>query len=278
MKILVVDRDNMSAQLVKSRLEPAGHRVTYEPAKNNALERVATDPYDIIMIDPAPLTSLRPLILSIRRAVSNYPYIFLMSETATREESIKSGANDVLPKPVDLGALGEKFENAERLLKLVYDIGDDSEDFPSAGGVIAKSAFNQLFLSAIDRADRYGERTYILFIGIKNYDEIRNLDGPYAADYTVAKLSQYLVLLRRQSDIIGQTAKYEYALLLQRPVYETEPMEAASRFAQSLAEIKDITSSGAATVELYVRLMAVPTGVSMAAHTVTPGKSSAAQK
>jgi diguanylate cyclase (GGDEF)-like protein len=175
-------------------------------------------------------------------------------------------------KPLDPMVLEEKIGNADRLLTLVKRIGDDSEDFPSAGGVIAKSAFNQLFLSAMDRADRYGERTFILFISLSNYKDIKDHDGPKAADYAVAKLSQYLVLLRRQSDIIGQTAKYEYALLLQRPVYETEPVEAANRFAESLASFKEIASTGATNVEITVTLLSIPTGGKMIEHVVHPGK------
>jgi CheY-like chemotaxis protein len=272
MKILIIDRDAVVAQILKSRLEPLGHRVVYEPAKNTAVERLITDEYDIIALDPLPLTSPRPVILNIRRTVKNYGYIFLLSENSTREEALRAGANDILNKPVDVGALEEKIKNAERLLKLVRRIGDDSEDFPSAGGVIAKSAFNQLFLSAIDRADRYGERAYLLFISLSNYSEIRDNDGPYAADYAVARLSKYLVHLRRQSDIIGQTEKYEYALMLQRPVYETEPIEAANRFADSLSGFKDIASSGATNAEIVVSLLSLPTGQIMTEHKFNPGE------
>lgn len=272
MKILIVDRDDLATQLAKSRLEPLGHKVTQEPVKNNAVERLAADQYDVIMLDPAPLTSARPLVLNIRRSVGYYPYIFLLSDTFSREEAIKSGTNDVLAKPVDPIVLDEKIDNSQRLLKLVKRIADDSEDFPSAGGVIAKSAFNQLFLSGIDRADRYGERTFVLFISMSNYNEIYQMDGPYAADYAVAKLSQYLVLLRRQSDIIGQTAKYEYALLLQRPVYETEPVEAANRFAESLAGFGDIVSSGSVEVQITITLIDLPVGSKVVEHVIVPGQ------
>ncbi|MGB4056677.1 MAG: response regulator [Alphaproteobacteria bacterium] len=271
MKVLVVDRDDLAGQLLKSRLEPVGHKVLQEPVKNNAIERLSVDQPDVVFIDPAPLTSARPFVLNIRRSMPSYPYIFLLSEGASRQEALKLGANDVMNKPIDMASIDEKIGNADRLLKLMRRVGDDSEDFPSAGGVIAKSAFNQLFLSAVDRADRYGERTYMLFISLSNYKEIREMDGAYAADYAVAKLSQYLVLLRRQSDIIGQTAKHEYALMLQRPVYDTEPMEAANRFAESLAGCKDIVSSGASGVEITVTLLDVPVGAKMAEHVIKYG-------
>jgi PleD family two-component response regulator len=271
MKVLVVDRDALTGQLIKSRLEPLGHKVEQEAVKNSAVDRLAADEFDVIFLDPSPLTSPRPVVLNIRRTVANYPYIFLLSESASRTEALKLGTNDVFNKPMDTTILDEKLGNAERLTTLLRRIGDDSEDFPSAGGVIAKSAYNQLFLSAVDRADRYGERTYMLFISLSNYKEIRDHDGAYAADYAVAKLSQYLVLLRRQSDIIGQTAKYEYALMLQRPVYDTEPVEAANRFAESLAGCDDIVSSGSAQVEITVTLLDVPVGSKVVEHVVRPG-------
>ena len=272
MKILVVDRDALTFNMIKSKLEPSGHAVMHQMVKNDAIEQLARNDFDVLMLDPSPLTSPKPVILNIRRTVKYYPYILMMSETGSREEAIKSGTNDILNKPVDHSELLEKIANADRLLKLVKRMGDDSEDFPSAGGVIAKSAINQIFLSGIDRADRYGERSYMLFIALSNYKEIRDMDGPKAADYAAAKLSQALVLLRRQSDIIGQTAKYEYTLMLQRPVYDTEPVEAANRFADSLAGIKEIASLGSTPAQVTVTLLTMPTGAKIIEHVVTPGQ------
>ena len=271
MKVLVVDRDALAGPLTSALLGPMVHIGSREGAQNNAVERLSGEEFEVICLDPEPLTSPRPVILNIRRSVKNYPYIFLLSETASRQEALKLGCNDVMNKPLDVTTLDERMGNCERLTTLMRRIGDDSEDFPSAGGVIAKSAFNQLFLSAVDRADRYGERTYMLFISVSNYSQIREMDGAYAADYAVAKLSQNLVLLRRQSDIIGQTAKYEYALMLQRPVYDTEPVEAANRFAESLAGCEDIVSSGSSPVEITVTLLDVPVGTKIVEHVVRPG-------
>ncbi|HBR68866.1 MAG TPA: DNA-binding response regulator [Rhodospirillaceae bacterium] len=275
MKILVVDRDELVGNKIKSKLAPLGHDVVTEIAKNNAVERISAERYDVLFFDPSPLTLARTIVLNIRRIAKHYPYIILTSESASRADAIKSGCNDVLAKPIDVEALEEKIRNAAHMHSLVRRIGDDSEDFPSAGGVIAKSAFNQLFLSAIDRADRYGERTYVLFITMRNYESVRDLDGPYAADYAVAKLSQYLVRLRRQSDIIGQTEKYEYALLLQWANYDSEPVEAANRFAEALSNFKDIVSSGAMEVEIAVTLVDLPVGSKLVEHVVrhkAPGR------
>lgn len=266
MKILIIDREDISSQLMKTRLEPLGHKIMDEPVKNNALDRLAKESYDVIFLDPAPLTSARPLILNIRRAAKNFPYIILMSPTTTLAEAIQSGANDCISKPVDPALLDQKLDNAKNLSSLISRIGDDKEDFPSAGGIIAKSAFNQLFLSALERADRYGERTFIVFISLKNYSDIAEKEGPYAAEYAAAKLSQYLVRLRRQSDIIAQTAPSEYALLLQRPLYETEPREAANRFAEAIAKLTDLFELGQNAPEISVKLVDVPVGEILTNH------------
>ena len=272
MKILAVDRDEMITQMIKNKLEPKGHQVFEETSKNAAIDRLANEAFDIIFLDPTPLTSPRPVILNIRRSVGNYPYIFLSSDTATQEEAIKAGCNDLMKKPIDAEVFDKQIDHAQYFSELVARIGDDSEDFPSAGGVIAKSAFNQLFLSAIDRADRYGEQTYTLFITMSNYRDILEMDGPYAAEYAVAKLSQYLVRLRRQSDIIGQTAKYEYALLLQRPLYETEPVEAANRFAEAFAKYEGLSNGGGAKPEITVSLVEIPVGRKVVEHVIIPGE------
>lgn len=275
MKILVVDRDTLTTQLLRSRLETMGHIVVEEPVKNNALLLLEKDQFDVILFDPAPLSNPRPIILGIRRSSRNYPYLILLTHDMSREEALKAGANDVLVKPLDGAHLDVMMQNARRLTSLIERLGDESEDFPSAGGVIAKSAFNQLFLSGIDRADRYAERSFMLFISIDNRDEIIQTEGPYAAEYATAKLSQYLVRLRRQSDIIAQTGKSEYCLLLQRPQYETEPKEAANRFAEALNRLEDICASKDSSVKVAVRLIDIPVATLHAEHIIEYGEKAA---
>lgn len=258
MKFLVIDRDRLSSQMIRSKLEALGHTVIEEPVKNNAIEIIGQENVGAVLFDPAPLTNARPVVLGIRRTVPHYTYITMLSHNLAQKDALDMGANDLLAKPIDGEELEVKAANASRMFALVNRIGDDSEDFPSAGGVIAKSAFNQLFLAAIDRADRYGEVSFVVFISLSNYQDIYDHDGKYAAEYAVSKMAQYLVRLRRQSDIIAQTGKNEYALLLQRPQNADEPIEAAKRFAASLSEYDDIVSGGAQSVELTVSLIDIP--------------------
>lgn len=271
MKVLIIDKDKLSSNMVRAKLEKLGHEVYEESVKNDALDHISKETFGAVLLDPSPLTNSRPLVQSIRRSMNGYPYVILLREEASKVDFARCGANDDQEKPVDPEILGAKLNNAEALLSIFQKYGDDSEDFPSAGGVIAKSAFNQLFLSAIERADRYGEKSYLLLITVDNYARLMQTGGAYAADYAVAKLSQHLVRIRRQSDIIGQTGKNQYTLLLQRPQYETEPMDAANRFAEAFSKIDDLVQGPGIAANLQIQLIELPTGAKLVEHVLQLG-------
>ncbi len=268
-KILILDDDTKSAVALQTMLEEMSHEVMAGPTKD-AVVQARQHEFDMVLLGWEQAEGLQNLIRKIRGRVDHYIYVQVVSEVIDYNGAILAGANSAMQKPVKFEDLEKSLAAAKLIGDLIRRIGDDREDFPSAGGVIAKSAFNQLFLSAADRANRYGEQTYILFIAVENYREILEMDGPYAADYAVAMLSRHLVQMRRQSDIIGQTAKYEYALLLQRPMYEMEPIEATNRFVSTLADCSDIASSGSHSVEISVTLVAVPTGHKLASQSFSP--------
>lgn len=262
MKILVIDRDALVSQMIATRLEGEGHEVVVEAMKNEGLERVGADNFDIIFIDPAPMKDARAMVLNIRRAARNYPYIFLLStdEGIKIEDAVQMGCNDFIAKPLDGEDLHLKVTNAKRLNDMFENLGDTQEDFPSAGGVISKSAFNQLCLSAMERGGRYNELAFILSIYVEDYKDIKSLDGAYVADYIVSKMAHHMVRLRRLSDIIGQIGKDEYAILLQRADDMSEGIEAAKRFAATFDEINDFLPPEAKRATLRVRLTHLPSG------------------
>lgn len=52
MKILVIDRDTLATQLIRSRLETAGHNIVEEAVKNNAIERLQREDFDAVFLTP----------------------------------------------------------------------------------------------------------------------------------------------------------------------------------------------------------------------------------
>ena len=146
MKILIIDREEVTAQLLANRLEPLGHKIVHEPVKNTAVDLAGAEKFDLIFVDPAPLTSARPVILNLRHKAGKYIYIAQLGPSTTQLAAIKCGANDALSKPINPEELDLVIDNARYLVKQIGRIGDDSIDFPSASGIMSTSAFNQLFL------------------------------------------------------------------------------------------------------------------------------------
>lgn len=265
MKILIIDRDRLSSQLMVSKLKAEGHSVAEEAVKSEAIDRIEKgEHFDVVFVDPSPMKDARAIMLNIRRMSHRYPFIVLMAnqddQTIDLTATFEAGGNTFIRKPIDNLIVADKVRQAMHMRSMIQKIGDDSEDFPSAGGVISKSAFNQLFLSCLDRGNRYGELSYTLSIGVDNYSEIETLDGKYNAEYVSSKLASHLVRLRRQSDIIGQTGINEYTLLLMRTQHPNEAKDAAARFAQNLEELTDIAPSPTIKVKIFVRLTSLPDG------------------
>ncbi|MFA7276822.1 MAG: diguanylate cyclase [Pseudobdellovibrionaceae bacterium] len=260
MKILIVDRDEVTTHLMKSRLEPLGHIIEIQAGRADMLESVMQEGWDVVFLDPSPLTNAKPLVTQIRRASRRPVFVVLLAKEGDSVAAVADGFNDLLLKPLAPNSAENVVAQAEHLNSLMRHLANDQEDYPSAGGVIAKSAFNQLFLSCMDRADRYGESAHIIFIAFDNYKEVAANDGENESEIISAKLAQKLVRYRRQSDIIAQIRKNEYALLLLRPLTDSEPLDASYRFAETLSKCTDLPTNPIMDVVLRVMLVALPTG------------------
>ena len=261
MQVLVIDRDSLTNQLLTSKLGAKGHHVVPEPNKNLAFDMIKGGKFDCVMVDPAPLSEARPVVIGIWKNIRTQvkPYLLLLSKTGTTEEAILAGCNDVLNKPFSTQDVETKIGNAERLMDFCRMLAT-TDDVHSSGGMIGKAAFNQLFLSAIDRAFRYGERSLIVFIEVTNHDDLIKATGPEAFETTIRNLTEKMTFMRRQSDVIGRLGKETFAILLQRPQYETEPIDAINRFSEVLDKFYQTFDDKRGAPKLHLRLFELPQG------------------
>lgn len=262
MKIMVIDRDRGVADEIESLCKSAGNiGLTIEPIKNKAIESLKNNQYDAVFFDPAPQNDeLRTFVIGARRGNPNYTPIVAMSHNLSLDEAQSNGTNDFIQKPFNSDVFIEKLENMHRLVTLNQQLSDESEDFPSRDGIISKSAFNQIFISCLDRADRYGEATYLMFSTIKNIEAIRANHGDETAALICENLKKYTMRIRRVSDIAGRSAQHQICLMLLRPTTPDEPKMAVSRFAESMAEYAELISTKEVRAVVTVSMMELPTG------------------
>lgn len=268
LKALIVDRDMPTAEMIAETLAKHGVECVIEPLKNAAFERMRSEDFDAIFIDPAPQADVRPMIIGMRRGNKNYPSIILTGHTMSQASAHGFGANDGLAKPLAEDKVVEAMFNCARVRALYRQFGDESTDYPSRDGIIAKSAFNQLFITCLDRADRYGEKSFLINVTISNFGQIKGECGGDKANEICDSLKKYIARIRRLSDIIGQTADHEFTVMMLRPAREDEPMMAVNRFANEFREVHDLISTTSIPVELDISLLCLPSGVIVEKHLV----------
>jgi len=260
MKVLVIDRDRDNCEQMEAIFNEAGIESTFETIRSKAVDLFKTGTYDMILFDPVPQNDTRPFIIGVRRSTNSFPPIILMGHDLTQQQAAAVGGNALLHKPFEKPELLTKVRNAMRLTEASRMMADETNDFPSKDGIIAKSAFNQLFITCLDRADRYGEASYLIFVNIDNFAEIKEKDGEEAADLVADNLRRTISRTRRLSDIAGHIEKARFSLLLLRVLKEDEPFLAANRFDEALKEIHDLISTSSTKAVIKVWLLGIPSG------------------
>lgn len=238
MKVLIVDRDRLTTQLLQSRLEGEGHTVVAEQVRKDALNTVERDNFDVVMIDPAPLPSARQMVLPLRwEQRTGYFYLILMTHEADPADVVRCGLNDYVLKPFDWADVAAKLQNAARMNEFMRRLCN-TDEIQSDTHIFGKRGFYQLVLSALDRAHRYAETGFLMIFTITNIDAIASQVGAPAAHKMIADTAEFLGRLHRRSDFLGHTDTAEYALLLLRPAVDNEASDAVERFSIALREFQ----------------------------------------
>ena len=239
MKILIVDRDRQSVETLQGWLEAQGHDVVAEPVRKTAFDLINQQPFDLIAIDPAPLSSVRQIALPLRwEQREQYFYLVLMGHEQDNSEVIRNGMNNAIVKPFHEASLTQVLQNAQRLTGFMKSLQTGKMIEPPESRLFGQRPFYQLVLSALDRAYRYGEQAYLLHIKLTNMEALTSRLGPEQAAMVLMELGKYLVKLCRISDFLGHTEATEFVLLLLRPAVDREPQDAAERFAMALRDFQ----------------------------------------
>jgi len=103
---LVVDDNEINRSVLARRLQSIGHRVATEPGGAAALEQLAREEFDVVLLDiMMPDIDGREVLQSIKADVKtqHIPVIMIsaLDEMSTIVECIGMGAADYLPKPFD---------------------------------------------------------------------------------------------------------------------------------------------------------------------------------
>ncbi len=274
MKILLISSPTYDPQTISVPLQNHGYKTTLVNGRQEAIKEIKEHSYNVLfMAGSNDSAEDRKTINTLRHTSADYIYIVTVHKQndPTRVDNNGSNAHLYLDT-LDEQTLTTLTTNTASLHELIEEIGNNHIDFPSSGGIIARSAFNQLFLSALDRSNRYPENSALLNISIDNYQELFDMGGNYITDYAIASLSKKLTDIRRQTDIIGQIQNAKFSILFQMPKTTQEPIEAAKRFAEALMNAADLQEAAPLPVQIKITLYTIPSGQISFEQIVTPQK------
>ena len=110
-KILVVEDDKTCQMVIKAQLKALGIEVTIVTNGQEALEKLEQEDYAIILTDVVmKVMDGHELARRIRKQGKNIPIIGTTgnADSASKDECLDAGMNDVLPKPYRPKALYDK--------------------------------------------------------------------------------------------------------------------------------------------------------------------------
>lgn len=114
MKVLIVEDNERVSTFIKKGLTEAGHTVDHADNGRDGLFFSASENYDVIIMDrmlPGNIDGLG-IISALRKTGNNTPILILsaLAEVDDRIKGLKSGGDDYLVKPFELGELLARLE------------------------------------------------------------------------------------------------------------------------------------------------------------------------
>jgi CheY-like chemotaxis protein len=119
MNILIIDDDKLTINALQHSLETLGHHVSVARNGEEAIEKVSSGSYDVIISDiMMPGISGLSLVNVLRSVHLCFTPIIMMSTLNNRpllDAAFKAGANDFLNKPISTEDLANKLKKYEKV-------------------------------------------------------------------------------------------------------------------------------------------------------------------
>jgi len=123
---LIVDDEPSQRELLRGFVESFGFSVDEASSAEEALDRIGRDPPQMVLLDVRmPGMSGIEALGEIRKIAGDLPVLLITAYADLRQavEAVKSGADDYLAKPVDLGELEDEEEKKQQ-----EEVAKDFED------------------------------------------------------------------------------------------------------------------------------------------------------
>jgi diguanylate cyclase (GGDEF)-like protein len=258
-RVLVADDEEAIRGSVSALLEEEGYEVTAVSGGEEALERIAALPHDLVLTDirMGGMNGI-DLLKEVKR-LHPATEVIIMTSYASLETAVlalRSGAYDYLIKPfeeLDLvaAAVSRAVERAafvREMKALTEAIARKNEELLAANRALVDQAnrdgltglfnhryFQDALRQEVSRSVRHGCTFCLLFADIDSFKKYNDREGHLAGDAVIGGIGEILRSCSRESDIAARYGGEEFVVLL--PETSIEKGRAfAERFREAVAE------------------------------------------
>jgi diguanylate cyclase (GGDEF)-like protein len=241
-RILVVDDSPDNVEILETRLRFRGYEVETATRGEEALERVAENPPDLILLDVM-MPGLDGYEVA-RRIKGNaelpfIPIILVTARDSTQDKvaGLDAGADDYLTKPINFPELEARVRSMLRIKELQDELGEKNRELERLSisdgltGLFNHRHMQEVVHEEFERAKRTGEPLSVVMFDIDHFKAINDTYGHQAGDRVLQELAEILRRTAREIDKLGRYGGEEFIAVLP----ETS-IDAAATFAERVRE------------------------------------------
>lgn len=224
-RLLLVEDEPTQQMTMEWLLTHAGYDVEIVGDGEQALEKVKTGQFDLLLTDwELPGMDGATLCRLVREAKLPSLYILLLtshSAVARAVEGLRAGANDFIRKPADEAELLARLEAGHRVVQLEKSLRDANAQIERLSitdpllGIFNRRYLHSALREEIARARRYGRPLSIAMADLDHFKAINDSYGHQTGD-AVLRHVVYLAqsTLRRPVDWIARYGGEEFVIVL----------------------------------------------------------------
>ncbi len=226
-KVLCVVANVPLSSLLKNQLTDMGLKIEHVRGGEEAYQKFNTLKYDLIITDillDGPMSGLA-LVREVRRGPENkrmIPILVLSSlkDTARKIETLRSGANDYVSKPVISAELAARVRNLITTKKLLDQVETHQVHLKemamtdSLTGLYNRHCLNEIAPRYISEAGRHHFPLSVIVIDLDNFKHINDTYGHNTGDLVLTQVATLLKKSCRQEDIAARFGGEEFLLIL----------------------------------------------------------------
>ena len=243
--ILVVDDNPDNLEIISTRLEFRGYRVSTAERGDEAIQAVTEHHPDLMLLDiMMPDMDGYEVARRIRATddLAYIPIIFVTARDSTEDKvtGLDAGADDYLTKPINFPELEARVRSMLRIKRLQDQLEEKNRELEELSisdgltGLYNHRHLHELLQEEFDRSKRTGEPISVVMFDLDKFKNVNDTWGHQAGDEVLKTLADILRESAREIDRLGRYGGEEFLAILP----DSDP-DAGVTFAERVREMVD---------------------------------------